>query len=230
MTTGHAVALAFAVAAAVSYGAGSIAQAEGARRAPDTLRALRHPLYLAGLGCDLLAWLASVAALRTLAVYQVQAILAGSLAVTVLGARVVLAARIRRRDAAAVTVLALIVVAAAAGPQELADSDPGPDPGSPDGIRHLRPRDQAGFCVSGLDAGTSTRTRRHRHVTHDRRPRATRHPITGRVSGIPASTAGRPTPGRGLRDSDMSDDPRSAKDPLDGPRDVRDHLPRGERF
>ncbi|MCL9793413.1 hypothetical protein MXD58_003650, partial [Frankia sp. AgKG'84/4] len=91
--TGHVVALVFALVAALGYGASSIAQAEGARRATDTLRALRHPLYLAGLGGDALAWLASLVALRSLAVYQVQAILAGSLAVTVVGARVVLAAR-----------------------------------------------------------------------------------------------------------------------------------------
>ncbi len=120
MNPGHALALACALVAALGYGTASIAQAEGARRATDTLRALRHPLYLAGLGGDALAWLASLVALRALAVYQVQAILAGSLAVTVVGARIVLAARVRRRDVAAiaVTVLALTVVAAAAGPQE----------------------------------------------------------------------------------------------------------------
>ncbi|WP_433088098.1 hypothetical protein ACQP1P_19445 [Dactylosporangium sp. CA-052675] len=113
-------ALAFAVAGALGYGIGSIAQAAGARRSRDTLRALGHPLYLAGLACDLLAWFASLVALRTLPVYQVQAVLAGSLAVTVVAARLFLAARIRPRDAAAVvvTILALAVVAAAAGPQD----------------------------------------------------------------------------------------------------------------
>ncbi|MER7008521.1 hypothetical protein ABT297_36490 [Dactylosporangium sp. NPDC000555] len=120
MTVTPAAALAFAVAAAVSYGAGSVTQALAARRSTGTLHALRHPLYIAGLGCDLLAWLASLVALRTLAVYQVQAVLAGSLAVTVLAARLLLAARIRRRDGAAVavTVLALTVLALSAGPQD----------------------------------------------------------------------------------------------------------------
>jgi drug/metabolite transporter (DMT)-like permease len=114
------VALGFAVAGAVGYGAASVSQALAARRSTGTLHTLRQPLYLAGLGCDLLAWLASLVALRTLAVYQVQAVLAGSLAVTVLGARVVLAARLRRRDsvAVAVTVLALAVLALSAGPQD----------------------------------------------------------------------------------------------------------------
>ena len=120
MTVAPAVALGFAVAGAVGYGAGSVSQALAARRSTGTLHTLRQPLYIVGLGCDLLAWLASVVALQTLAVYQVQAVLAGSLAVTVLGARVVLAARLRRRDGAAVvvTVLALVVLALSAGPQE----------------------------------------------------------------------------------------------------------------
>ena len=120
MTVAPVVALAFAVAGAVGYGAASVAQALAARRSTGTLHTLRQPLYIAGLGCDLLAWLASLVALRTLAVYQVQAVLAGSLAVTVLGARVVLAARLRRRDSAAVavTVVALAVLALSAGPQD----------------------------------------------------------------------------------------------------------------
>jgi len=115
-----AAALVFAVAGAVSYGLGSVTQALAARRSTDTLHTLRHPLYLAGLGCDLLAWLLSLVALRTLAVYQVQAVLAGSLAVTVLAARLLLAARIRHRDSAAVavTVAALTILALAAGPQD----------------------------------------------------------------------------------------------------------------
>lgn len=120
MTVAPAVALGFAVAGAVGYGTASVTQALAARRSTGTLHTLRQPLYLVGLGCDLLAWLASLVALRTLAVYQVQAVLAGSLAVTVLGARVVLAARLRRRDSVAVTVtvLALAVLALSAGPQD----------------------------------------------------------------------------------------------------------------
>ncbi|MEH0844230.1 hypothetical protein V6U81_17725 [Micromonospora sp. CPCC 205711] len=111
------VALVFAVAAAVGYGLGSVLQAVGARRGRSTLRALGHPLYLAGLACDTLAFLASLVALRRLPVYEVQSVTAGSLAVTAVLARVVLAARLRRRDTAAIvaTVAALVVISLSAG-------------------------------------------------------------------------------------------------------------------
>ncbi len=114
-----AVAVGFAVAGAMGYGFASVLQASAAERARGTLRTVGDPRYLAGLVLDLLAWLASLAALRVLPVYQVQATLAGSLAVTVLAARVLLAARLRRSDlvAVAVTVAALAMLAASAGPQ-----------------------------------------------------------------------------------------------------------------
>ena len=113
----------FALAGAVGYGLASVLQAIGARRTEGTLGTLGHPAYLAGLGLDLLAWLASLVALRTLPVYEVQAVLAGSLAITVLIARVVLSARLRRRDlvAVVVTVGALAVLAASSGPQPVAN-------------------------------------------------------------------------------------------------------------
>jgi drug/metabolite transporter (DMT)-like permease len=115
-----AVALGSAAAAALAYGIASVLQAAGARRGPGTLRTLRAPAYLCGVGLDLLAWALSVAALRTLPVYQVQAVLAGSVAVTVVAARVFLGARLRTVDqaAVAVTVVALCVLAAASGPQD----------------------------------------------------------------------------------------------------------------
>ncbi|MEN3358877.1 MAG: hypothetical protein V7637_2859 [Mycobacteriales bacterium] len=114
-----ALAVGFAVAGAVGYGFASVLQASAADRAHGTLRTVRDPRYLAGLALDLLAWLASLAALRVLPIYQVQATLAGSLAVTVLAARVMLAVRLRRSDlvAVAVTVAALAALAASAGPQ-----------------------------------------------------------------------------------------------------------------
>lgn len=114
------IALAMAVFGALSYGVGSILQAIGAMRSSGTVRTLGHPLYLLGVGCDLLAWAASMVALRELAVYQVQSVLAGSLAVTVVAARLILASRLRGRDVAAVivTIGALTVLAASAGPQE----------------------------------------------------------------------------------------------------------------
>jgi hypothetical protein len=113
------VALAFAAMGATGYGIASVLQAIGARRGSGTLRTLRDPAYLGGLGLDLLAWLASPVALRTLPVYQVQAVLAGSLAITVAVARIVLAARLRAVDVAAVavTVVALAALAVSSGPQ-----------------------------------------------------------------------------------------------------------------
>ena len=84
------------------------------------MRTLGHPLYLIGIGCDLLAWVGSMIALRELAVYLVESVLAGSLAVTVVAARFILKSRLRKRDVAAVvvSVAALTVLAMSAGPQE----------------------------------------------------------------------------------------------------------------
>jgi hypothetical protein len=137
MTAAGWIALGMAVFGAISYGAGSILQAIGAARSTGTVRTLGHPLYLMGVGCDLLAWVAAMIALRELAVYQVQSILAGSLAVTAVAARLILASRLRGRDvvAVAVTIAALTVLAMSAGPQEaVAASNP------------LR----LGFCVAAL--------------------------------------------------------------------------------
>jgi hypothetical protein len=120
MTPAGWAALAIAVFGAFSYGAGSVLQAVGARRSSSTVSTLGHPLYLIGVGCDLLAWAGSMIALRELAVYFVQSVLAGSLAVTVVAARFLLGSRLRGRDVAAVvvTIAALTVLAMSAGPQE----------------------------------------------------------------------------------------------------------------
>jgi len=120
MTSAGWTALAFAIFGAFSYGAGSVLQAVGARRSTGTVRTLGHPLYLIGVGCDLLAWAGSMIALRELAVYQVQSVLAGSLAVTVVLARLFLGSRLRGQDvfAVAVTIAALTVLAMSAGTQE----------------------------------------------------------------------------------------------------------------
>ena len=120
MTAAGWAALAITIFGAVSYGAGSVLQAVGARRSTGTVRTLGHPLYLLGVGCDLLAWAGSMFALRELAVYQVQSVLAGSLAVTVVFARLFLRSRLRGRDVAAVmvTIAALTIMAMSAGEQE----------------------------------------------------------------------------------------------------------------
>jgi drug/metabolite transporter (DMT)-like permease len=116
---GHLVALGLAVAAMLGYGVSSLLQSEGAAAGGGVLGIVRRPAYVTGVGLDLLAWLLSLAALRALPVFQVQAVLAGSLAVTALAGRAVLGLRLRRIDGVAigVTVAALIVLAASAGPQ-----------------------------------------------------------------------------------------------------------------
>jgi drug/metabolite transporter (DMT)-like permease len=89
-----------------------------ARRAQG-LSALRQPLVVGALTIDALAWLLSLLALDRLPLFVVQAVLASSVVVVVLLARVVLAAPTRPRDLAAVTavVLALVVLAAGSGEQ-----------------------------------------------------------------------------------------------------------------
>lgn len=100
----------------VFYAVASLAQGYAARRASGPA-VLRHPAYLAGLCCDVLAWLASLVAFEHLPLFVVQALLAGSLALTVLGAIPLLHIRPSRRDLAAVgmTTLGLIIVSASAG-------------------------------------------------------------------------------------------------------------------
>jgi drug/metabolite transporter (DMT)-like permease len=113
------IGLTCAVAAALAYGGASVVQAAAARRSPRTAAAVRDPRYVVGLGADALAWLLSLVALRRLPVYEVQAVLAGSLAVTAVLARFALGLRLGRRAAAAVvvTVAALAVLVRASANQ-----------------------------------------------------------------------------------------------------------------
>ncbi|MFG1994802.1 hypothetical protein ACGFJ7_32990 [Actinoplanes sp. NPDC048988] len=91
--------------AAVAYAGGSVLQAAAARRPGTVLALAASPLYLAGLAGDGGGWLLSLWALRGLPVYVVQAVLAGSVGLTVLLAGVVLRTRLRRRDYVAVGVM-----------------------------------------------------------------------------------------------------------------------------
>ena len=127
MTAAGWIALAIAVFGAFSYAAGSILQAVGARCSTGTVRTLGHPLYLLGVVCDLLAWAGSMIALRELAVYLVESVLAGSLALTIVGARLILKSRLRQCDviAVVVSVAALTVLAMSAGPQETVTASSG---------------------------------------------------------------------------------------------------------
>lgn len=112
-----------AAAAAVGYGVSTVMQAVGARRSGG-MGSLAQPLVLLALVVDGLAWLLSLLALDALPLFVVQAVLASSVAVVVVLARVVLHAPTRRRDWAAVGVVvaALAVVAGGSGEQ------PAPEP------------------------------------------------------------------------------------------------------
>jgi hypothetical protein len=113
------IALAITVFGAFCYATAAILQAVAARRSTSTVKTLGHPLYLIGIGFDVLAWVGSMIALRELAVYLVESVLAGSLAVTVVAARFILRSRLRKRDVAAVvaSLAALTVLALSAGQQ-----------------------------------------------------------------------------------------------------------------
>lgn len=112
------LALLAALVGTLGYGIASVLQAVGAARASGPA-VMRHPAYLAGLTCDGVAWLASLVALRHLPLFVVQSLLAGSLGVTVVLARVFLGTRLRSRDVTAVAVVAaaLATVARASGAQ-----------------------------------------------------------------------------------------------------------------
>ena len=120
MTTAGWTALAITVFGAFCYAAASILQAVAARRSTSTVKTLGHPLYLIGIGCDAMAWIGSMIALRELAVYLVESVLAGSLAITVVAARFILRSRLRKQDIAAVAavLISLTVLAMSAGPQQ----------------------------------------------------------------------------------------------------------------
>jgi drug/metabolite transporter (DMT)-like permease len=115
------VGLLICVAAAFGYGAASVLQAAGVRassaRGRGVIGAALQPLYVVGLGFDLAAWLLSLVALRRLPVFVVQAVLAGSLAITVLLAAVTIGTSLRREDWVPIgaVIAALAVIGASGG-------------------------------------------------------------------------------------------------------------------
>ena len=119
MVAAHWIALAIAVFGAFSYAVGSILQAVGARRSVNTVSTLGHPLYLIGIFLDILAWVGAMIALQSLAVYVVESVLAGSLAITAVFAWLFLKSKLRRRDVVAIvaTTTALTVLTMSAGHQ-----------------------------------------------------------------------------------------------------------------
>jgi len=107
-----------AVAASALYAVSTIMQAVATRRTHG-LAAVTQPLVIGALVVDGVAWLLSLLALDHLPLFVVQAVVAASLVVVVLLARLVLGATLRRTDLAAmgVVVAGLVVLALSAGEQ-----------------------------------------------------------------------------------------------------------------
>jgi drug/metabolite transporter (DMT)-like permease len=113
-----------AVAAAVCFGTASVLQALAARTAPTgagvdprlLVRLIRRLPFLVGTALDVLGFVAELAALRSLPLFVVQAVIAANLAVTAVVAAWVLHARLSGREWAAVAAvcagLALLGLAA----------------------------------------------------------------------------------------------------------------------
>ncbi|WP_051639759.1 hypothetical protein [Cellulomonas sp. URHE0023] len=111
-------ALLAAVVSSVAYGISTIMQAVAARRATG-LAVVLQPLVIAALAVDVVAWLLSVVALDELPLFVVQAIIASSLVVVVVLARLVLGTRMRPIDRAAVVLVvgSLVLVSLSGGEQ-----------------------------------------------------------------------------------------------------------------
>jgi drug/metabolite transporter (DMT)-like permease len=107
-----------AVGSALAYGASTLMQAVATRRAHG-LAAVTSPLVVGAFVVDGLGFLLSLAALDALPLFVVQSIMASMLVVVVIGARVILKARMRRLDVAAVVVViaALVLIALGSGEQ-----------------------------------------------------------------------------------------------------------------
>lgn len=113
------------------YGIASVLQALAARRAERVegldprllLRLARSWQYLLGLALDALAFVLSIAALRTLPLFVVQAIVASFLAVTAVLGAVVLHMPLRRADklGVAVVIIGLVLVGLSAAEDHAVD-------------------------------------------------------------------------------------------------------------
>lgn len=109
---------------AIGYGFGSVLEGAAARRATG-LAVMLQPVFVLGILLDVGAWIASVVALQFLTVFTVQAILASSLAVTVLAARLVWGTPMTRSKLIAMVLVGsgLVAVVASTGAQS-ADAPP----------------------------------------------------------------------------------------------------------
>src|SRR5947209_11562888 len=122
-----------AFAAAVLYGAGTVLQAVGVRRASAAVgrraQLWEARWYALGLLLDGLGFLASIAALRSLPLFVVESAIASSVAVTALLAVLFLGVRLTRTEVAAlvavgVGLVALAVSARAGGAVPLSGAAP----------------------------------------------------------------------------------------------------------
>ncbi|PPK97499.1 hypothetical protein CLV92_10329 [Kineococcus xinjiangensis] len=112
-------ALLAALGASTGYALAAVLQALAVRRSGIGAAALaRSPWYLLALLGDGTAWLLSLMALRRLPLFTVQSILAGSLALTVVLARLFLGARLRRVDTVAIVVMVCSLAAVGGAGQE----------------------------------------------------------------------------------------------------------------
>jgi hypothetical protein len=122
-----AISLLCAVVAALAYGIGSVLQAAAASRAEKRpnldamllVRLVGELAYLAGLGLDLVGFVASVVALQTLPLFLVQSAIAGSVGVTAVTASIAFGIVLERYEKVALVGLmvgfALLAVAAEPG-------------------------------------------------------------------------------------------------------------------
>jgi hypothetical protein len=105
--------LACAALAALSYGVGSVMQAAAARRAEARrnldpmllVRLVRELPYVGGLALDLLGFMASVVALRSLPLFLVQSAIAASVGVTAIAASIAFGVRLLRYERVALVAL-----------------------------------------------------------------------------------------------------------------------------
>jgi drug/metabolite transporter (DMT)-like permease len=111
--------LLFAVVATVLNTVAGMLQSDATRHVTSRRPLAAQPRFLTGLVFDGVGWLSTVVALQILPVFLVQAVLAGTIALTAVGSRIVYGTPLRRIDRAAIgaCVCGLILVAVSAGTQ-----------------------------------------------------------------------------------------------------------------
>jgi drug/metabolite transporter (DMT)-like permease len=110
--------LLFAFTATVLNSIAGLLESDATRRVPRGRSLVTQPRYLGGLLVDGLGWASTVAALRFLPVFVVQAVLGGAIALTAVGAQALYRSTLRPVDtlACAACVAGLVLVAASGGP------------------------------------------------------------------------------------------------------------------